>query len=379
MSPDKKKVQTIFNRIDKLAAKGKDNIYEYHKLVDELVEKGDYNYLELTLHYAFGLDINDYKTVQDVKNKTWNEILFQTNTPVSKRIKKVFDVKGLYQMGFGVYSDSISSLSVTYSTSYTATYSISGSQSILLKRTGDNFYLTTTDTSIYKIDISKAEWGTYSNVYQPIPYKISPLQSIPIKKPYGWTFSGSTQSSNISVVIPGYLGLYSTNKPSFKEGDTVKITTPTTKYNGLSKIKNIAYSNSYWYMTIDKFYNGNCSSGTASNYPLITDNIKTEIPINCGGEYLIRTYSNSSIYNYRVFITRNSYLGEIKEVEQLSEDSKYYLQNKQYARLIGTRTTYLEVTKSGESNTILINTEINGTEETNLVNRYKIAIDYLIS
>ena len=23
------------------------------------------------------------------------------------------------------------------------------------------------------------------------------------------------------------------------------------------------YSNSYWYMTIDKFYNGNCSSGTA--------------------------------------------------------------------------------------------------------------------
>ena len=40
MSPDKKKVQTIFNRIDKLAAKGKDNIYEYHKLIDELVEKG---------------------------------------------------------------------------------------------------------------------------------------------------------------------------------------------------------------------------------------------------------------------------------------------------------------------------------------------------
>ena len=124
-------------------------------------------------------------------------------------------------MGFGVYSDSISSLSVTYSTSYTATYSISGSQSITFKRTGDFFYLKTNDTSVYKIDISRAEWGTYSNVYQPIPYKISPIQSISIKKPYGWTFSGSTQSSNISIVIPGYLGLYSTNKPSFKEGDVV--------------------------------------------------------------------------------------------------------------------------------------------------------------
>ena len=173
MKADKKKIQTIFSRIDKLAAKGKDYIYEYHKLIDELVEKGDYNYLELTLYYAYSINITDYKTIQDVKSKTWNEIFFQTNTPVSKKIKKVFDLKGAYQMGFDVFSDSLASLSITYSTSYNTDYSISGSQSIDLKRNGDYIYLTTSDTSIYKIDISKAEWGTYSNVYQPIPNKIS--------------------------------------------------------------------------------------------------------------------------------------------------------------------------------------------------------------
>jgi len=183
MSPDKKKIQKIFNQIDKLATKGREQIYEYHKIIDDLISKGDYNYLELTLFYSYQIDIKDYSSITDVKNKTWEEILFQANTPVSKKIKKALDTKGVYQMGFNIFRDN-----------------------------------------------------------------------------------------------------------------------------------------------------------------------------------------------------NNQNLGKILEMDQLSEDAKYYLQNKQYAKLIGTRVTYLEVTKLGATSSVIVNIENpQASEETNLVNRYKVAIDYLLS
>lgn len=183
MSPDKKKIKKISSQIDKLASKGKDYILEYYKLVDELVEKGDYNYFELALYYSYFIDITNIKSLDDVKKKTWNSILFQTNTPLSKKIKKVLDSKGVYQVSFDF----------------------------------------------------------------------------------------------------------------FKE-------------------------------------------------------------------------------------TNNENLGTIVEFDKLSQDSQYYLQNKEYARLIGTRVTYLEVTKVGATSSLIVNNNIeNASEETNLVNRYKIAVDYLLS
>ena len=183
MSPDKKKIQKIFNQIDKLASKGKEQVYEYNKLIDDLVYKGDYSYFELTLFYGYQIDIRQYSNISDVKSKTWAEILFQTNTPVSKKIKKVLDTKGVYQMGFDIFRDN-----------------------------------------------------------------------------------------------------------------------------------------------------------------------------------------------------NNQNLGKILEIDQLSEDAKYYLQNKQYAKLIGTRVTYLEVTKFGATSSVIVNIENpQSPEETNLVNRYKVAIDYLLS
>jgi hypothetical protein len=78
--------------------------------------------------------------------------------------------------------------------------------------------------------------------------------------------------------------------------------------------------------------------------------------------------------------SNNENLGKIVEMDQLSADSKYYLQNKQYAKLIGTRVTYLEVTKFGDDSSVIVNIENpQSSEETNLINRYKIAIDYLLS
>lgn len=182
-STDKRKIQKIYSQIDKLATKGREYIYEYQKLIDDLVAKGDYNYFEQTLYYRYNIDIVKFGSISEVKEKTWEYILFQTNTSISKKIKNLYDKKGVYQMVFDIYKDS----------------------------------------------------------------------------------------------------------------------------NGQN-------------------------------------------------------------------------LGQIVELDQLSPDSKFYLQNKQFAKLIGTRVTYLEVTKFGATSSIVIDTtspEL--SEDTNLLNRYKIAIDYLLS
>lgn len=298
MSPDKKKIQKIFNQIDKLASKGREYIYEYHKLIDDLIEKGDYNYFELVLFYSYSIDIKDYPSLIDVKNKTWNEILFQTNSPVSKKIKKVFDSKGVYQMGFDVFSDSLNSVQFSISNPLSSSYlTTSSTQSISLSRQSENVYITSNDSSIIKYEISRCKWSIEDGVDKPVFDTIYKMQDIKVL---------ATQSS-----------------------------------------------------------------------------YKTEIPTTAG-VYLITTESRGvdtfSKYNYKVSVTRNTFLGQIKEIDKFSDDSKYYLQNKQFARLVGTRVSYLEVTKVGETSSFIIDTELpNASEDTNLVNRYKIAVDYLLS
>lgn len=297
MSPDKKKIQKIFNQIDKLAVKGKEQVYSYYKLIDDLINKGDYNYFEICLFYSYNIDIKDYSNILEVKKKTWDEILFQTNSSISKKIKKVLDTKGVYQMGFDIYNDSANNLNISVSSPLSSTYSTtSSSQVVSLSRTGNNIYIDTNDNNIYNIDIYYSQWEGN----KPVDNTIKLLQTI-----------SPTQS-----IVP--------------------------------------YS--------------------------------TEIPTSQGGSYLIRTHMRSQSpityreLNYKVQIDRSYLLGQILEIDQLSEDSKYYLQNKQYAKLIGTRVTYLEVTKVGATSSVLINNENpQSSEETNLVSRYKVAVDYLLS
>jgi hypothetical protein len=297
MSPDKKKIEKIYSQLDKLATKGKEYIYEYHKLIDDLIIKGDYNYFEQTLYYKYDIDITDFKSIIDVKNKTWEGVLLQTNTSISKKIKKIFDKKGVYQMVFDIYNDSINNLNISVSSPLSSTYSTtSSSQVVSLSRTGNNIYIDTNDSNIYNIDIYYSQWEGNT----PVDNTIKLLQTI-----------SPTQS-----VVP--------------------------------------YS--------------------------------TEIPTSQGGSYLIRTHmrSQTSIayyeLNYKVQIERSYLLGSIVEIDKLSPDSKYYLQNKQFAKIIGTKVTYLEVTKQGATSSITVdNSTPNASEDANLLNRYKIAIDYLLS
>jgi hypothetical protein len=297
MSPDKKKIEKIYSQIDKLATKGKEYIYEYYKLVDDLISKGEYNYYEMTLFYKYNISIIDNNNIKETRAKTWNEILFQTNSSVSKKIKKILDSKSVYQMGFDIYSDILNNLTISIGSPLSTTYSATTSTQVLsLNRVNNNIYLSTNDNNVYNVDIYYSQWNNNT----PIATSVSLLQSI-----------SPTQSS-------------------------------------------ATYS--------------------------------TEIPTTQGGSYLIRTHMRNPNpllnyeLNYKVNIEKSQLLGSIVEVDQFSVDSKYYLENKQFAKLMGTRVTYLEATYVGATASVIVNaTNTSLSEDNNLVNRYKLAVEYLLS
>ena len=301
MNQDKKKIEKIFNKIDKLATKGKDQIQEYYKLIDELIDKGEYSYLEQCLCIFYEIEASSFSNVGDIKTKTWNDILFLTNTSFSKKLKKLYDSKNVYQTAFDIHSDSASIVGLTTSLPLSITYSTTSStQSVTPSKNGNYVYLNTNDESVYKLDIFRAEWDMVDGTYQPIPRSLIPLQTIEVF---------ATQS------------LY-----------------------------------------------------------------QTEIPISHGREYLVKSYSRKSLpntfvrLNYKLTITKNSLIGKIVEIDTLTQKGEYFLQNKEFAKVMGNRTTYLEAIKTGATQSYIINSESPSlSEEQNLINRYKIAVEYLLS
>jgi hypothetical protein len=290
----RKKLQKIYNRIDAIAQKGRDNFIEYYKYIDELVQKGDYAAFEQCLFYYYQVDITDFSTLEDVKRGTYDSVLFETTMPFLKKLKKIYDRKNVYQLSYDVFTTNPNVIQISLSEPYdidvnTGSYSISGlSASIEFYRSSDIINVEVLDSDIYALRIYKADWNGIT------PSNIELLQRITV----------STQSATYS----------------------------------------------------------------------------TQIPTTYGREYLIQTEQrpNYKFLGYNLTLTKNTNLGQIKEVDTYSPDVKYLVADNQFASIIGARVTYLEVTKGGSSSTITT-TNPNLSEEQNLLNRYSLAIDILNS
>lgn len=100
-----KRISRIYKLIDKIALKGRDNILDYKVLVDDLVLSNDYESLLQCLEIYYKINIYKLDDVSDIKNNTWDSIMFNTNTSLSRKIKKLYDSKGVYQVGIDIYDD----------------------------------------------------------------------------------------------------------------------------------------------------------------------------------------------------------------------------------------------------------------------------------
>lgn len=108
----RKKQAKIFNKVDSIAKKGRDNVFEYYKYIDELIDKGDYGDFEQVLFYYYGIEIVDVIDVSLVKKNTWKKILFNTNSSFSTKLKKIYDTNNVYQISTNIYTTGTSSMSL---------------------------------------------------------------------------------------------------------------------------------------------------------------------------------------------------------------------------------------------------------------------------
>lgn len=101
----RKKIDSIYSRIDKLALKGITHQNEYYVLVDDLSYNGNYDYLLQCLYIYYNIDIRKIDSIQDIKTKTWKPIIAKTVPNLNKKIKKMYDTKGVYQTAINIYRD----------------------------------------------------------------------------------------------------------------------------------------------------------------------------------------------------------------------------------------------------------------------------------
>jgi len=342
----RKKVTKIFGQINKIAQKGKDNNLEYHKLIDDIVAKGDYAHLEMCLYDHYNLNTSKYKTVHDIKSKTWKYILFETDANFITGLKKIYSTNKLYQQGQEIRSDDNNYVMInTAGNSYgpypfiekkilmsevwnkkfeRSTYrqvatssQISISKDISTGTQSNGIQISILDPMVYQVDVSRVIWATYSVV--------------------------GTQSNYI-IESPYELNMLNTIK-----------TTGTQSY-----------------LNTNIFY-------------------KTNIPMTHGADYLVTTYRRGNPgwlsteltyekYSYKVYVRKQNLLGTIKEVEHYDQNSSYLHLNVKFAELTGLKKTFLEVMKNGFTDPItIIYDNPSMSEERNLLERYKIAINYLNS
>jgi len=101
----KRKINKIYKKLDSLSSKGKDNILEYYKYINEIIEKKDYSVFEEVINLYYGIDISKYSNVSEFRDILWNEICLQTKLPLLKKISKLYNDNGIYQQSTYIFKE----------------------------------------------------------------------------------------------------------------------------------------------------------------------------------------------------------------------------------------------------------------------------------
>lgn len=339
----RKKSNKIFGQIRRVAQKGKDYTLEYHKLIDDIVAKGDFAHLEMCLSDNYNLDSSKYRTIHEIKTKTWKHILFETEASFLTGLKKLYNANGVYQQGHEIRSERDGNTALRVTGNFFGHYSFKEEK------------VTISDKWNNKVVRSKytQTTGTASQVWIHKEEDLNKNQYIAIA-----LFDEKAYQIDISKVI---WATYSVT-PSYS------IESP---YE-LKRLKTMLPSGTQSYLTP--------YTATASN-----------IPITHGGDYLVTVHRRgtpgwlspeltSESYSYKVYVRKENLLGTIKEIDDYGPNSNYLHLNSNFARATGLKRTYLEVLREGDIEPItVIYDNLSMSEEKNLLQRYKIAIGYLNS
>lgn len=295
MDLGRKAIDKIYNKLTKIAQKGKEGAPEYWAYIDELIQRGQYTYFCDCLYLYYYIDTTDYIDVAELKKKTYPDICFNTKSDFLTRLSKLYKQKKVYQSSIDIYSDDLSYSQVLQTGPLSNTYSlVSATPSVNFQIQNEQVGINLTSDNLYRVTISKAKWEEVNGV--DTPQDIELFQQIEISQ--GLTFS------------------------------------------------------------------------------------YTQIPTTFASQYLVTSYERGPYleYNYKVELVKSNNLGTIKEIDLTSLTPEYYVYAKKVARFYGDFNTYLEVTKVGATSSVIIDYfDPKLSDDSNLLKRYNLALDYLLS
>jgi hypothetical protein len=184
---EKSKILKIYKTIYALSFGGRRNIMEYKSLIDEIIERRDYGYLQQCLTINFNIDISNYASLNEMKNDTWDQICFQSLTPIQERLKKLYKSKMVFQNGYDIFSDDPNYISMTYSGPLSSTYSLIATQSQISFNDNVSF-IHLYNSNIFNVEFKRVNWVDRSTGR--VPYELFDHHSI-----NSGTYSYFTQST----------------------------------------------------------------------------------------------------------------------------------------------------------------------------------------
>jgi hypothetical protein len=314
----RKAIDSIHSKLDKIALKGKDNYLEYSNYFKDLSANGNYDNLLQCLYIHYLVDIEKpIININTFRRDSWKSILFKTDSNINKRTKKLYDNKKVYQTGFDIWSSDPNLLTITLSNPLSTTFS-----STNLSK-GISFNNVNTATQSY-INMNILNNGIYKLDIQKAVWATSSVTNIYLP----------SKTSNLQSLI------------------------------------------------------GSTQSGGFLQY----SSYKTEVATDHSAQFLVTTHERARydelgnktgeyrILNYKLELSKDNYLGQIIEQGIYTDEYKYLLKNREYARITKTRKTFLEVIKVGASSSVIIDQDdLRLSEDNNLYNRYVIAINLLLS
>jgi hypothetical protein len=104
----KKDIDKIYQKIDKIAKLGRDSFQEYYNYIDEVITKQQYGVFTQVLLIKYNFDCTKILSIDEVKQRSWPAILFQTNTKFQDDKYALLKSNNIYQLGLNYLSGTYS-------------------------------------------------------------------------------------------------------------------------------------------------------------------------------------------------------------------------------------------------------------------------------
>jgi hypothetical protein len=103
MNPRRREFDKLYTKINKLAQKGPEYVFDYYNLIDEIIIVGQFSILEDIMIDKYGIPIRNFPSIQDFKEFSFTEIRKYVNSNSAELIQKLMTQKSVYQVGYYLF------------------------------------------------------------------------------------------------------------------------------------------------------------------------------------------------------------------------------------------------------------------------------------